>query len=110
MIMDVPGLPPPADSAQINLTRSGRRLTLSTPARLCFQNGGSARVYQEFLAPLAITAADGQTSGSTVYSCSAAVGANARFCRIRRASGRAGLCHRRPGPWLASSTGTLARR
>jgi hypothetical protein len=34
-----------------------------------------------FLAPSTISAAAGQTCGSAVYLCSAAVGANARFCR-----------------------------
>ena len=45
-------------------------------------NGGNVRVYQEFLAPSAISAASGQTSGSAVCLCSAAVGANAHTCRV----------------------------
>jgi hypothetical protein len=45
------------------------------------QIGGSVRGYQGFLASSAISSAAGQTTGSTVYLCSAAVDANTRFCR-----------------------------
>ena len=45
------------------------------------RNDRNVRVYQELLAPSAISNAAGQTSGSAVYLCSAAVGANARTCR-----------------------------
>ena len=44
-------------------------------------NGESARSYQELFAPLAISTTAGQVCGQAVYLCSAALGANARFCR-----------------------------
>src|SRR5260370_19421655 len=44
-------------------------------------NGGSTRGYQELLAPLANPATTEQACGQTVYLCSAALGATARFCR-----------------------------
>ena len=42
---------------------------------------GTARGYQGLSTPLAIPTTAEQTCGQAVYLCSAALGANARFCR-----------------------------
>jgi hypothetical protein len=64
--------------------------------------GGSARGYQGFLAPSAISSAAGQTSGSTVYLCSTAVDANARFCRGQGRTLRIQQNHGR-APWSVAA-------
>src|SRR5579872_360733 len=59
----------------------------------CRTERRSARVYQGFLVPSAISPAAGQTSGSTVYLCSAAVGAKCphlpHSARLDRSAGLA---------------------
>jgi hypothetical protein len=52
---------------------------------MAVQNGGSASGYQELFAPLAIPTTASRHAARLVYLCSAALGANARFCRCQLA-------------------------